>query len=250
MSDTARNWVKSSADGFAALSSLRFADAAEHWLSALPLASSDPWHAAAQTNAGTAFALYGDTHRAERALHDAELSWSEHAQKLESMETDIPGRSSAFHFALASRNMAAFQSIHRRQLDRCCEAGRAIARFNRHVTCEGRLPCVEELNALSASLGDTLGPRAPVVRMLDAVSNAPNRCAPADDSGYLDETANMALVEMPAHDRPIDALTALKIAIGLTALLTPGLLQKAGTVPRSSSDGHLLSDSDTKLSST
>lgn len=250
MSDTSRDWVNSAANGFAALNSLRFADAAEHWLSALPLASGDPWFAAAQTNAGTAFALCGDTHRAERALRDAELSWAEHAQKLESMETDIPGRSSAFHFALAARNMAAFQSIQRRQLDRCCEAGRTIARFNRHVACEGTLPCSQELDALSTSLSDTLGPRAPVVRMLDAVATAPDHCAPVDDSGYLDETATMALSEVRADDRPIDALTALKIAIGLTALLTPGLLQKAGAVPRSSSDAHVFSNSDTKPSST
>ena len=250
MSETARNWVKSSADGFVALNSLRFADAAEHWLSALPLASGDPWYAAAQTNAGTAFALCGDTQRAERALQDAEVSWVEHAQKLGSMEADIPGRSSAFHFALATRNMAAFQSIHRRQLDRCCETGRTIARFNRHVACEGWLPGANEIEALSATLGDTLGPGAPVVRMLDTVSTAPGRCGPADDSSYLDETANIALAEVSAHDRPLDALTALKIAIGLTALLTPGLLQKAGTVPRSSSDGHSLSNSNMKLSST
>lgn len=250
MGTTARNWVKSSADGFAALNSLRFADAAEHWLIALPLASGDPWHAAAQTNAGTAFALCGDTHRAERSLRDAELSWAEHAQKLESAETDIPGRSSAFHFALASRNMAAFQSIHRRQLDRCCEAGRTIARFNRHVACEGRLPCADELNTLSTSLGDTLGPRAPAVRMLDAVSSIPNHCAPRDDSGYLDETATMALAEVPADDRPIDALTALKIAIGLTALLTPGLLQKARAARRSGSNAHFFFNSYAKPSST
>lgn len=205
------------------MGSSRYAEAAGHWLDAARLASfaaGDPRRMAAQTNMGAAHVLLGQIHAAEDALAEAELGWMECARRVETADVAISGRSSAFHFRLASHNLQSFQDVQRRRLARYCEAGLAITRFDRLLAGTGAGGSVAA--PLAALLADILGPRATEVRLLAA--STPSTMTDAADSLYAEKAAELVLHHASMPREGADDLAILEHAVALTALLRPGVV--------------------------
>jgi hypothetical protein len=203
--------------------------AARHWLDAshalLPSTRNNPLRAASQNNAGAAYVLLRQTLDAEAALADAERCWMQLLGAIATADIPISGRSSAFHFSLASQNIDAFQNAHRRRYSRLCEAGLAITRFNRLLASAEPSASAAVVPALASQLADLLGPQSPEVRLLLATPALSPETGAAD-SHYADKIAAFASRRAPMPSP--DDWQRLEVAVALTALLPPGLDIKGG----------------------
>jgi hypothetical protein len=211
-------WCDETIAGFGAMGASRYADAAAHWLVARDefrsVAANDALAAAAETNAGVAYLLLGRTREGDAALGAAERAWQRYLDGVATSDVALSGSSSSFHLRLASRNTGAFQNAVRRRIARQCEAGLAMARFNRLLV--GRTPEVSDAHEVASLLSDVLGPRSPEVRLLHASSH---------DSLYAEKAAELAA--RPDLSSAADDRRSVEIAVALTALLRPGFLADA-----------------------
>ncbi|MCC7252677.1 hypothetical protein [Hyphomicrobium sp.] len=220
--DAAHGWVDATLAGFRAMGASRHAEAAHHWLAAwdalAPTDMHDPRRAAGQTNAGVAYLLLQQAPEAEAMLAEAERGWMRVLGGIATANVPVPGRSSSFHFRLASRHLEAFQNAQRTRLARQCEAGLAIARFNRLVGSARPAAGDALVTTLAAQLADILGPRSAEVRLLRASAEAGEAHSPYADKA-VELTARRGLLTEPSADD----WRHLEVAVQLTALLRPGL---------------------------
>lgn len=221
MMDTRDGWVDATIAGFRAMGASRHADAAVHWLGAhTALASAaphDPWLATSQTNAGAAHLLLRQQHEADMAFAEAERSWIRLLDDVATADVALPGRSSSFHFRLASRNLEAFQDVERARHAQQCEAGLAITRFNRALAGARQVPC--DTHSLIPLLSDALGARAADLRLLGAVGPT----SESDDTPYADKAEELTARYAPAAAALTDGRRRLEAAVALTVLIRPGL---------------------------
>jgi hypothetical protein len=234
--DATSGWADAALAGFRAMGASDYAAAAAHWLDARDaLASADPHdprRAAGQANAGAAHILLRQGLDAEAALADAEQRWMRLLSAIATADIVISGRSSAFHFTLASQNLQAFQNAQRRRLTRLCEAGLAITRFNRLLASAGPAASEAVVPSLVAQLSDILGSQSPEVRLL-LVSSSETEQA---DSPYADKAAAFDMRHAPAAEVPADPWLRLEGAVALTALLRPGLHSGTSAALQDASD--------------
>lgn len=247
MTDTGCEWAEKTIAGYRALGSSRHTEAAGHWLAAAALLSSaaahDPRRAAAKTNLGVAHVLLGQVRKAEILLAGAELGWVGYARHVETADVPLAGRSSSFHFRLASRNLAAFQAIERRRLAHYCQAGLAITRFNRLLSSAGAVASAATSLTLASLLSDVLGPRSLEVRLLTASSQPPASKTDPADSLYAEKAAELSVSCAAASWDETDGLKGLELAVQLTVLLRPSYLHDAGIKSRTMPNDDLVSAS-------
>lgn len=217
MREGADGWVSATLAGFRAMGASDTARAGRHWLAARDAlshpTSNDPLHAAGQTNAGAAHILLRQAGDAEATLADAERRWMQLLGSIATADVPIFGRSSAFHFSLASQNIEAFRNAQRRRLSRLCEAGLALTRFNRLLASATASASMAVVPALAERLSDLLGPRSPEVRLLLETPEA--------DSHYSDKIAAFEPRSAAAMGPATDDWRRLEIAVFLTVLLPP-----------------------------
>jgi hypothetical protein len=211
-------WRDETIAGFGAMGASRYADAAAYWLSARnglrAFAANDAFVAAVETNIGVAHLLLQRLREADEAFGEAERAWQRCLDAAATSDVELAGSSSSFHLRLASRNTGAFQNAVRRRIARQCEAGLAMARFNRlHV---GGTPATSDAHEVASLLSDVLGPRSPEVRLLHASSG---------DSLYAEKAAELA--SRPDLMSAADGRRSVESAVALTALLRPGFLADA-----------------------
>ena len=77
---------------------------------------------------------------AERALRTAAEAWSTTERWIETMELELSGRSSLFHFRLERRHQGAYQDLKRIECRRFAEAGAAICLAHLAATVQDRNP--------------------------------------------------------------------------------------------------------------
>lgn len=205
-------WRDETIAGFGAMGASRYADAAAHWLSARyglrSFAANDALVVAAETNTGVAYLLLRRASEADEALGEAERAWQRCLDGVATWDVELSGSSSSFHLGLASRNTGAFQNAVRRRIARQCEAGLAMARFNRLLV--GGAPAASDAHKVASLLSDVLGPRTPEVRLLHASS-----C----DSLYAEKAAELA--SRPDFISAADDRLSVESAVALTVLLRP-----------------------------
>lgn len=239
MAGALTGWVQATTAGFRALGASDAAKAAGHWLAArdalIEAAAEDPRRAAGQTNAGAGFLLLGKRDNAERTLADAERRWMHLLAATTTGDVPVSGRSSAFHFRLASTNLAAFQNAQRLRLSRLCEAGLAIARFNRLLASDGASASAAVAPAVASQLTDLLGPRAPEVRLLLWTPGSASE-TPAAHTIYAEKVSALGARRTTVAEPAADAWQLLEVAVALTALLPPGLPSDAGDALPAPSD--------------
>lgn len=221
MTDETRDWPDATIAGFHAMGASRYAEAAKHWLAAREALASAPMHdprrAASEANAGVAYILLRQQREAEAALADAARIWTDLLNTVEAADVTLAGRSSSFHFRLASQNLQAFQDAERRRHARQCDAGLAITHFNRLIASMGPEAGEATMPALHTLLADIFGPRSPEVRLL-----APD----AADTPYADKAEALAL-RVAAPGEAVGGLPSLALAVAFTVLLRPGLTLNA-----------------------
>lgn len=221
-------WIHTTIAGFVAMGRSQYAEAAGCWLTARDLVSGMPPSgariAATQTNAGAALLILRRREDGERALAEAEQGWSSLRDAIATWDVPLSGRSSAFHFRLASRNVAALQDVERRRLARKCEAALAITRWNRlQARASASLATAATLAPL---LSDVLGPRSAELRLLEGSES--HRRSAAPDSPYAEKASELAATHDGRLASPEAPWRSLEVAVDLTVLLRPGLDLAAG----------------------
>ena len=249
MAGALTGWVQATIAGFRAMAASDAAKVAGHWLAArdalIEAAAEDPRRAAGQTNAGAGYVLLRRRDDAERTLADAERRWMHLLAATTTGDVPVSGRSSAFHFRLASTNLAAFQNAQRLRLSRLCEAGLAITRFNRLLASDGTSASAAVAPAVASQLTDLLGPRAPEVRLLLSTPG-PASEVPDAHAIYADKVATLDARRTTMAEPAADDWQLLEVAVALTALLPPGLPFDAGDALRQPSDPHQIKSSSTR----
>lgn len=232
MEEAANGWVQATVAGFRAMALSDAVTASDRWLAAREAlsrtTSGDPLHAVSQTNAATAHVLLGQAGDAAATLAAAEQLWMKLLTTIATADIPIEGRSSAFHFGLAARNLDAFRNAQRRRFTRLCEAGLAMTRFNGLLT-RGGSPAAA-VPALASQLAELLGPHSPEVRFLRAAASLPSE-AHARYSHYAGEIG--ALYSSRALSAA-DDWRRLEVAVSLTTLLPPGTPVDARPIKSSS----------------
>lgn len=218
------NWREAAVAGFQAMGASRHADAARHWLAAdasLAARADDPGLVGpsclgvAHNNAGVGNLLLERFQEAETLLAEAEHCWRQAARDVTSRDVELAGRSSAFHFRLASHNLKSFEEAQRRRLLDRCEAGLTICRLNRLFASRQDRPGAETISALAGQLIGLVGARAPEARLLGPPSAHTQGSA---DLPYAE------IAELATRARPVtDWISGLAAAVSLTALLRPSL---------------------------
>jgi len=218
MGEAANDWLSATRSGFHAAAASDSETAARHWLAAhdaLRMATpDDPLRAAAETNAGAAHVLLRQRGRAERSLAEAERLWLRILEAIAVADIPISGRSSAFHFRLASQSLEAFRDAQRQRLARLSTAGLEMTRFNRHLARAAPSADTMAAAALASELAKLLGPHSPEVRLL-----AERHAA---SSHYADKIAAFDANRAPMSEVPSDGWPRLEVAVALTVLLAPG----------------------------
>ena len=179
--DLACKWVQSTVAGFLEMSRSRYPEAAGQLATRTRCSGShkpcDPRLAASQTNAGVGYILLHRMTEADAILNEAEQTWMQILDSIDSLDVPVVSISSSFHFRLASKNLQGFAQARRRRYARLCEASLAIARFNRLFTTANPLPseAVEHRStSLRTLLSDVLGPHSPEVRLLSSTAELPH----------------------------------------------------------------------------
>jgi hypothetical protein len=231
-----RDWATVTAAGFRDLASARLGKARRRWLlahdtlsAAIPGSAAvrgDPRVAASHSNIGAGFLLLGRTDQAKASLDAAELAWLETIGALATLDFPVVGRSSAFHFKLASRNVSAFQETRRKRYAELCDAALAVTRFNRLVAdtaAPARHRMEQAARALAALLSNRFGPRAPDVVLLTGFLAAAPSTTDGGLSPYADKASEFETRRQSLFALLPEACGNLEAATALTALVVPGL---------------------------
>lgn len=219
---TIDGWKNETMAGFAALARGRYADAAHRWSVALnfviDVEPHDPRRAAALSNLGAGRILAGQQAAAIDALDQSAQAWRRVASRIGTVDVPVTGTSSAFHFRLASRHLAAFQNARRKRLSELCAASLAITQFNRACAQPSKTADIAQAaNTLAEVLSRCLGPHAPEVRMLKPPCGSATSGAPIADAPYAEKFAALAA----RRSERSDAFATIETACALTALVTP-----------------------------
>jgi hypothetical protein len=194
-------------------------------------------------NMGVACLLEARWAAAERYFDMAREAWVQAQARIPLLEIPVTGRSSAFHFRLATRHHEAFADSRRRRCAALCTAASAITDFNaelgRHAS-GGSSPCSETPSTFVHALVEAFGPRCPE---LNLIRESDNSVAPAAEITPAD-AAIYAEKALRAHELQARSMAAalsadyrrLEMATNLTALLSPRLLG-ASTTNLSQPDG-------------
>jgi hypothetical protein len=235
-------WAAKILAGINALSRGAPCEAVAHGLASFahlePERPGDPRRAATHANLGIGYVLLEDWAKAESAFRAAEQHWLDAIETLATLDFPIVGRSSSFHFSLASRNVPAFQDTRRRRYENLCHACLAITRFNR-MFAERPAPKRETVETsarkLTAVLSGVFGPRAPDVRALtcvfaNAADDNANGVSPyAEKSAEFESRMEAMSALLPEACQNLEAATALTAVIALDAELHPLLHVPAST---------------------
>ena len=231
--DLACKWVQSTVAGFLEMSRSRYPEAAGHWLRALDVLDRsrprDPRLAASQTNAGAGYILLHRMTEADAILNEAEQTWMQILDSIDSLDVPVVSISSSFHFRLASKNLQGFVQARRGRYARLCEASLAIARFNRLFTTANPLPseAVEHRStSLRTLLSDVLGPHSPEVRLLSSTAESPHN--EADELLYGEKVGQFERRRQTMSDALSDECLNLETSVALTALLSPRIVTLGG----------------------
>lgn len=222
------DWAEVTVAGFRMLSLSRHGEAADLWQRSFdvlrPAILGDPRLAASHSNIGAGYILLGQPNDAEAALVAAEKAWHETIGTLQTLDFPVVGRSSSFHFKLASRNLPAFQEIRRKRYVELCEACQAITRFNRlfaDTKAPGRRTVDKAARALAALLSNAIGPLSPEVRLLTGLfEGAPNNSGGV--SPYAEKASEFAVRRQSMSQLLPEACGNLEVAAALTVLIAPG----------------------------
>jgi hypothetical protein len=241
------DWSAKILAGIGALSRGEPNEAIAHGLASFahlePETPGDPRRAATHANLGVGYLLLRDPTEAAAAFRAAETSWLDTIETLPTLDFPIVGRSSSFHFRLASRNVTAFQETRRKRYEDLCRACLAITRFNRMFADRRSLnrETVEtSARKLAQLLSCVFGPRAPDVRTLTSLF-ATGACDKKDGiSPYSEKAAEFesrmqaTSALLPEACRNLEAATALTTLIELDADLRPVLRDPASARSRTS----------------
>lgn len=239
-------WTAKTCAGFNEMAHGRAAHAAEHWAAAgadIPFENGPtPVVAAMSNNSGAGHLLLGRQREARSLFERAEASWVQAIAEAREWDVSLASSSSAFHIALASRNLTAFQNARRRPYAQLCAAALAITRFNLVLASgvEGKFAAIAD--ALATQLEDSLGPDAADVGLLRISYRGPTGLF-GDDSPYSRKIAAFdAMRTVLISERREDDWRNVEAAVALTVLLHPDLAptvecDTAHSLPSSSSAG-------------
>lgn len=231
------SWERHTAAGFRALSRSLRREAADEWAKSIDdLTSTENWDArlaAAMNNAGVGCLLEAKWTAAAGYLGKARDAWARTEAHIPELEVPIVGRSSAFHFRLATRHQDAFAANRRRRCAMLCNAASAITDFNagvaaRHTAAGTSFPG-KDISAIVRALSDAFGPRCPELQLIGARDDATAEIPPAggEETDALYEEKARRVFELMARSMSA-ALSPdyrrFEMATNLTALLSPRLL--------------------------
>jgi hypothetical protein len=239
-------WERHTSAGFRALSCRRWREAADEWLrSHDDVRTAETWdarQAAAMNNMGVACLLEARWAAAERYFDMAREAWAQARARIPQLEIPVTGRSSVFHFRLATRHHEAFADSRRRRCAALCTAASAITDFNAGLTrhAAGRSsPSSEATSAIVHALVDAFGPRCPELKLIGESDNSVAGAADTTPADAAQTDAIYAEKALRAHELQARSMAAafsadyrrLEMATNLTALLSPRLLGASTTNP-------------------
>lgn len=232
-------WERHTSAGFRALSCRRWQEAADEWLKSLDdvrtAERSDARLAAATNNMGVASLLEARWAAAERYFDMAREAWAQAQARIPELEIPVTGRSSAFHFRLATRHHEAFAESRRRRCAALCTAASAITDFNaglaRHAS--GRTsPSSEDPSVIVHAVVDAFGPRCPELKLIGEGDNSSATDAAQTDAIYAEKALRARELQARSMAAALSAdYRRLEMATNLTALLSPRLLGASAINP-------------------
>lgn len=243
------SWERHTQAGFHALSCGRWREAADEWLKSIDdVRTAETWDAriaAAMNNSGVASLLESRWADAEVYFDKARQAWTQAQARIPELEVPIVGRSSAFHFRLATRHQEAFAASRRRRCAVLCRAASAITDFNsglaRYAAARSS-PSSEDMRAIVCAVVDAFGPRCAELQLIGEDDNSmtgpaeiPSADAARTDALYGEKA--LRVFELQARSMAAALSTdyrRLEMATNLTALLSPRLLRA-----RAGSPSHL-----------
>lgn len=219
---TVDDWKNETMAGFEAMARGCYAEAAQRWSVALNFVIeaelADPRRAAALSNVGAGRILAGQGTAAIEILDQSAQAWRRVTAGIETVDVPMTGTSSAFHFRLASRHLAAFQNARRSRLSELCAASLAITQFNRACAQPSKnAEIAQAAGALADVLSRCLGPHAPEVRMLQPSCEVGTSEASNGNAPYADKFAALTA----RRCERADVFGTLETACALTALVAP-----------------------------
>jgi hypothetical protein len=226
------SWERHTAGGFRALSCGLWREAADEWLKSIDdVRSAESWdarRAAALNNSGVTCLLDSRWAAAEDYFAKARQAWMQTEARIPDLDVPIVGRSSVFHFRLATRHHDAFDANRRRRCAVLCKAASAITDFNaglvaRHAAARSSSSRLD-MSTIVRALVDAFGPRCPELQLIGA---EPAEIPSAGQTDALYGEKARRIFELKARSMAA-ALSAdyrrLEMATNLTALLSPRLL--------------------------
>jgi hypothetical protein len=244
-------WEAHTSAGFRALSCRRWREVTDEWLKSFDAVrtaeKSDARLAAAMSNMGVACLLEARWTAAERYFDRAREAWARAEAHIPQLEIPVTGRSSAFHFRLATHHHEAFADSRRRRCAALCTAASAITDFNARLArqASGRSsPSSEPSSAIVHAVVDAFGPRCLELKLIGESDNSIARTdeiTPPDAAQTDAIYAEKALRARELQGRSMAAALSadyrrLEMATNLTALLSPRLLG-ANSINPSQLDG-------------
>jgi hypothetical protein len=233
------NWERHTQAGFRALSRGLWRQAAEEWQTSFEdLQSAKAWDArvaAAMNNTGVACLLDSNPAAAESHFDKAREAWTQTQARIPELEVPVVGRSSAFHFRLATRHQEAFAAHRRRRCAVLCKAASAITSFNAGLArpASNSSTAREQMREIAQTLVDAFGPRCPEIQLIGegTTTAGPEEItssAAARTNAPYGEKAERVF-ELQARSMAAALSTdyrRLEMATNLTALLSPRLLRE------------------------
>lgn len=234
------SWERHTQAGFHALSLGLWREAADEWLKSLgevqTAETSDARRAAAMNNSGVASLLESRWSDAKAYFDEARQAWTQVQLHIPELEVPVVGRSSSFHFRLATRHQDAFAASRRQRCAVLCRAASAITDFNAELALQatGRSsPSCEDMSPTTRALVDAFGPRCPEL-LLIAESDGSTAGRSEFSAAALYGEKAQRVFELLARSMSA-ALSAdyrrLEMATNLTALLSARLLLARSHIP-------------------
>jgi hypothetical protein len=234
------SWERHTAAGFRALSCGLWREAADEWLKSIDdVRSAESWdarRAAALNNSGVTCLLESRWAAAEDYFAKARQAWMQTEARIPELDVPVVGRSSVFHFRLATRHHNAFDANRRRRCAVLCKAASAITDFNaglvaRRAVARSASPC-ENMSPIVRALVDAFGPRCPELQLIRVDDNSvaepaeiPSARGEETDALYGEKARRVFELKARSMAAALSAdYRRLEMATNLTALLSPRLL--------------------------
>jgi hypothetical protein len=239
------SWERHTQAGFHALSLGRWREASDEWLKSLDevqtAETSDARRPAALNNSGVASLLESRWSDAKAYFDEARQAWTQVQLHIPELEVPVVGRSSSFHFRLATRHQDAFAASRRQRCAVLCRAALAITDFNAELALDatGRSsPSFENASLVKRALVDAFGPRCPELQLIAESEGSIDGRSMAGHSEFsaaaLYGEKAQRVFELLARSMSA-ALSAdyrrLEMATNLTALLSARLLPAHSHIP-------------------